>query len=110
MKIDLCEKVALVTGGSRGIGHAIASALHTAGAKVAVIARDGAGAQAAARRLGASARGYACDVAQGEQVEAGEGNLVGKPDEAGETRHRLQGRRELGGVARGGPLVTGQEG
>src|SRR6266699_3851817 len=70
MKIDLCGKVALVTGGSRGIGQAIANALHTAGAKVAVLARDGAGAEAAAKRLGDSARGYSCDVAQGDQVEA----------------------------------------
>src|ERR1700756_2450615 len=70
MKIDLCEKVALVTGGSRGIGQAIASALHAAGAKVGVLARDGAGAEAAAKRLGDSARGYSCDVAQGDQVEA----------------------------------------
>ncbi len=70
MKIDLCGKVALVTGGSRGIGQEIAAALHQAGAKVAVLARDGAGAEAAAQRLGDSARGYACDVAQGDQVEA----------------------------------------
>jgi len=70
MKIELAKKVALVTGGSRGIGYAIAQALAAAGAKVAILARDGARADAAARGLGDDAgRGYACDVADGPQVE-----------------------------------------
>src|SRR5437667_417748 len=42
MKIDLAGKVGIVTGGSRGIGYSIAQALTGAGAKVAVLARDGA--------------------------------------------------------------------
>ncbi|MGH7547391.1 MAG: 3-oxoacyl-[acyl-carrier-protein] reductase [Gemmatimonadales bacterium] len=70
MKIELAKKVALVTGGSRGIGYAIAQALAAAGAKVAILARDGARADAAARGLGDDAgRGYACDVTDGHQVE-----------------------------------------
>jgi 3-oxoacyl-[acyl-carrier protein] reductase len=73
VKIDLAGKVALVTGGSRGIGHSIASALHAAGARVAVFGRDGAQAQAAARSFGESSRGYACDVSQTAQVEAAVG-------------------------------------
>jgi 3-oxoacyl-[acyl-carrier protein] reductase len=70
MRIDLSGKVALVTGGSRGIGLAIAQALAGAGARVAVVARDAARAAAAAQALGdGTGRGYACDVGDARQVE-----------------------------------------
>jgi len=71
MKIDLAGKVSVVTGGSRGIGQAIAQALAVAGAQVAIIGRDGPKAQAAAHALtnGAAARGYGCDVGDAAQVE-----------------------------------------
>ncbi|HET6229712.1 MAG TPA: SDR family NAD(P)-dependent oxidoreductase, partial [Longimicrobiaceae bacterium] len=67
--MELSGQVALVTGGSRGIGLAIAQELASAGAKVAVVARDGARAQAAADGLtGEGHRGYACDVADAAAV------------------------------------------
>ena len=62
--------MALVTGGTRGIGHAIAVALQGAGARVAVCARNGEKAAETAGALGAAARGYPCDVADGKQVAA----------------------------------------
>ena len=68
--IDLTGKTAFVTGSTRGIGHAIGRALHAAGAKVAVVGRDRARAEAVAAELGDRAAGVACDVAQADQVEA----------------------------------------
>jgi len=68
--IDLTGKTAFVTGSTRGIGHAIARALHAAGAKVAVVGRDRARAEAVAAELGDRTAGVACDVAQADQVEA----------------------------------------
>ena len=66
---ELDGKVALVTGGARGIGLAISQALAEAGARVAVIGRDGQRAQEAAASLtGDGHAGYACDVGVVEQV------------------------------------------
>jgi 3-oxoacyl-[acyl-carrier protein] reductase len=80
MKIDLTGKVAVVTGGSRGIGHAIAQGLARVGSRVALLARDVAKAREAAASLsnggeggggggGGGARGYGCDVSDARQVE-----------------------------------------
>src|SRR5699024_1906676 len=71
-KFSLEGKTALVTGGNRGLGKAIALALAEAGAAVAVTARDGQDAAAAAsalREAGHRALGVALEVSDLDSVE-----------------------------------------
>jgi NAD(P)-dependent dehydrogenase (short-subunit alcohol dehydrogenase family) len=73
-------KVALVTGGSRGLGRAMAEALASAGASVALSARQADGARKAAddiaQTTGQKALGIAADVSVAEQVEAMVGRVL----------------------------------
>ena len=68
----LTNKVALVTGGARGIGAAIARAMAAQGARVALLDLDGAEAEKTAAGLPTPAMALACDVA----VEAEVGTAV----------------------------------
>jgi gluconate 5-dehydrogenase len=64
--LDLSGKVALVTGGSRGLGLQIAQALGEMGAKLAITARKKDELDQAAAQLGASA--FVCDIGKREAI------------------------------------------
>ncbi len=71
-------QVALVTGASRGIGAAIASALAGAGATVIGSATSSSGAQAITQSLAGKGRGIVLDVAVEESVDAAFKNILEK--------------------------------
>src|SRR5215468_239020 len=62
-------KVAIVTGGARGIGLAIAKRYVAEGAKVVIADVDAAGGEQAARALGAACRFIATDVGDATQAQ-----------------------------------------
>ncbi len=67
---DLTGKRALVTGASGGIGGAIATALHGAGAEVALTGTRAGPLESLAARLGARAHVLACDLSDPAALEA----------------------------------------
>jgi len=70
--MNLTGRVAIITGGTRGIGRAIAASLVNAGAKVAITARNEKDLSDAVSELNQNgyAAGYVCDVRDYEQVKS----------------------------------------
>ena len=70
-RFDLTGKVALITGGSRGLGHAMALAYAEAGADVAVVSRKLDACEATVReieKLGRRAMPYACHLGRWDEI------------------------------------------
>ena len=68
--IDLKNRIAVVTGGAQGIGHAVTVRFLDSGAKVAIWDHDKALAEKTAAALGANALAVTCDVTKATSVRA----------------------------------------
>src|SRR5580704_18578956 len=81
MDINLTGRTALVTGGSRGIGLAIARQFTAAGADVAIMARGRGPLDEAAAAISGAGPGrhviaIACDVARADDIKLGYGQVL----------------------------------
>src|ERR1700737_1853334 len=71
MEITMKDRVAIVTGGSKGIGIAVARRFAESGARVAILARGADDLKAAREALakdGLEVRDYVCDVAKAADI------------------------------------------
>jgi NAD(P)-dependent dehydrogenase (short-subunit alcohol dehydrogenase family) len=102
MDLGLDGRAFLITGGTDGLGLALATTLISEGAHVAVCGRDGTRLDAARRRLGPSALCVTADVTAPEE-------LSGFVDAAIEQFGRLDGAVSNAGQASGRPVTSSSD-
>jgi len=79
MNLSMKDRVAVVTGGSKGIGIAVARRFAESGAKVAILARGAADLKAARETLardGLAVRDYVCDVSKAAEIAGAHDRIV----------------------------------
>jgi acetoacetyl-CoA reductase len=79
MQVTMKDRVAVVTGGSKGIGFAVARRFAGAGAKVAILARGAQDLKAAREQLGKDGlvvRDYVCDVSKAADIASAHDKIV----------------------------------
>jgi 3-oxoacyl-[acyl-carrier protein] reductase len=80
MEVRMDGRVALITGGSKGLGFAMAHKFASSGAAVSLLARNTEEVEAAAKKIkqdtGAQAIGISCDVSDAQQINNGFGETI----------------------------------
>jgi NAD(P)-dependent dehydrogenase (short-subunit alcohol dehydrogenase family) len=79
MNLSMKDRVAVVTGGSKGIGIAVARRFAESGAKVAILARGAADLKSAREALakdGLTVRDYVCDVSKAADITKAHAQIV----------------------------------
>src|SRR5262249_41168002 len=79
MNLSMKDRVAVVTGGSKGIGIAVARRFAESGAKVAILARGAADLKTARETLandGLGVRDYVCDVSKAADITRAHDQIV----------------------------------
>ena len=79
MQVTMKDRVAVITGGSKGIGLAVARQFAASGAKVAILARGAADLKAARELLakdGIEVRDYVCDVSKAADIAKAHDKIV----------------------------------
>ena len=80
MQVMMKDRVAVITGGSKGLGLAMARQFAASGARVAILARGAADLKAAREQLardGITVRDYACDVSKAADIARAHDQIVG---------------------------------
>jgi len=79
---DVSQQVVLVSGGTRGIGRALAEGFYARGATVVVTGREGSVAEQAAKEIAATGpgtcHGFACDVGKSAEIQPLVDRVVGE--------------------------------